>query len=338
MSTGCARSIDNIVGMITSISDYITGLGRVRITGFSLVVGNPPYQAENGTRPVPIYPHHWHCAELASNAGIVNMITMANWQRTITINTDALNLMRLDSHLIIVDNWLGRHVFNEMNIPRISIQQADMNVDNARNNVRILDEGRHIRTSTASDSSYVNGTNQVLISMLTRWMHENGTGGCDALFKGQRYYPVRASEHQSTSVDNVPCMFSVDGRNVMKAIDFKPSEFNADSVDKYKVIIKDTTRSTGIEPVLLGPGMIYSDQFIGAMFSTENEAIGFISYMRTELFQSVIKSMTYDWHVTRDSMRYMPDLSAIVNMRTGLTGYESDWTDGDLLALFTGND
>ena len=257
---------------------------------------------------------------------------------------DIMAFIRDDEHMTHCDNYVNMRIFKNAGLTGLSIIQADMQSEHDNsNNVRIYENNSYRFTGSVIDCSYVSLKTIMLRKKLNEYMIENHIKGCDSLFKGQRYYPIRAG-HLSTSVDKknnthmrmIPVMFYENSSNVIKYCDYdnlQLDESHASTVDMFKVIIKDTYTG-GIEPVLLEPGVIYSDQYIGAMFTDRNHAVNFMSYMKTELFQSMAGSYTYDWHVTRDSLSVMPDLNHVFNMRTGLTGYDSDWTDGDLLELF----
>lgn len=337
---------DNIIIMLCNVLEKIEPIktdSHGYESMFTVIIGNPPYQQPTGNRSLPVYPYYWRISESCSH-NVINMITMRNWQRSMIMRDDVMGSIRDDKHMTHCDNYANMKVFKNAGLTGLTIIQADMQLKHDNTcNVRIYENNSYRFTGSVIDCSYVSLETIILRKKLHEYMIANKTHGCDELFKGQRYYPIRAG-HLSTNVDKegtadkrmIPVMFYENSMNVIKYCDYdslRLDKSHASTVDMFKVIIKDTYTGR-IEPVLLEPGIIYSDQYIGAMFNDRKNAVNFISYMRTELFQSMAGAYTYDWHVTRDSLSVMPDLSNVCNMRTGLTGYDSDWTDGDLLRLF----
>lgn len=80
------------------------------------------------------------------------------------------------------------------------------------------------------------------------------------------------------------------------------------------------------------------DDLICAHFDDERHARGYQSYLRTRFYRVLIEFSSPERQSAFASVHSLvPDLSTIVNPRTGKTGWESSWTDEDLFALFTLN-
>lgn len=90
---------------------------------------------------------------------------------------------------------------------------------------------------------------------------------------------------------------------------------------------------------LLGVDEYFVDDLICAHFDDERHARGYQSYLKTRFYRVLIEFSSpkgsQDAFASVHSL--VPDLSTIMNPRTGKTGYDSDWTDEDLFALFTLN-
>lgn len=68
-------------------------------------------------------------------------------------------------------------------------------------------------------------------------------------------------------------------------------------------------------------------------FYTKEEAENFESYMKTYFYRYLVALRITSQHAFANVHRFVPDLEDVVNPRTGLTGYHSDWTDDDLRDL-----
>ena len=79
------------------------------------------------------------------------------------------------------------------------------------------------------------------------------------------------------------------------------------------------------------PGETYSFSWMSKSFHTEQESRNFESYMKTYFYRFLLSLRVSRTQTAYANVhRFVPDLETIVNPRTGLTGYHSDWTDDDL--------
>ena len=67
-------------------------------------------------------------------------------------------------------------------------------------------------------------------------------------------------------------------------------------------------------------------------FTTEDETKNFFNFTQTKFFRYLSYQTLCDQHVRH---KYMPWVGNVVNPRTGLTGYLSNWTDEDLYTTYS---
>lgn len=82
------------------------------------------------------------------------------------------------------------------------------------------------------------------------------------------------------------------------------------------------------------PNTLSTNTWLCRSFDTEQETLGFNSYLQTYFYRYlvVLRSVTHNAYA--NVHRFVPDLVNVINPRTGKIGYESDWTDDDLVVLF----
>lgn len=84
---------------------------------------------------------------------------------------------------------------------------------------------------------------------------------------------------------------------------------------------------------ILEHAVIYCDTFIGTYFDTLNECDNFVTYFTTYFYRFCTTETATNWDAMRSIHRFVPNLTNVENPRTGLTGWDSDWTDEDLKVL-----
>lgn len=84
------------------------------------------------------------------------------------------------------------------------------------------------------------------------------------------------------------------------------------------------------------PGSLYAQSWVGRAFETRDELLGFRSYLTTYFYRYLVSIRSVSHIALANIHRFVPDLATVTNPRTGLVGYESDWTDDDLKMLFEG--
>lgn len=82
------------------------------------------------------------------------------------------------------------------------------------------------------------------------------------------------------------------------------------------------------------PNSLCTPTWLCRSFDSEIEAIGFNSYIKTYLYRYLISIRKTSHIALANIHRFVPDLVSIKNPRTGKVGYNSDWTDDDLVELF----
>ncbi len=86
--------------------------------------------------------------------------------------------------------------------------------------------------------------------------------------------------------------------------------------------------------IILKPGEIYSDSFIGVRFDSQEECRNFISYFQTNLYRFCLTVALTNWSAMTKTHRFAPNVGSLKNPHSGLVGFRSDWTNADLRELF----
>lgn len=81
------------------------------------------------------------------------------------------------------------------------------------------------------------------------------------------------------------------------------------------------------------PNETYSSSWVSKGFKTLIEAENFETYLKTYFYRYLVALRITSQDARVNVHRFVPDIENIVNPRTGLTGYHSDWTDDDLREL-----
>lgn len=103
---------------------------------------------------------------------------------------------------------------------------------------------------------------------------------------------------------------------------------NVQDIDKYKVLIPEAGGS-GNDQMILGkpicapPNSISSQTFLYIAFSSEGEAMNFISYLKTKLFRILVSACKISQHAPSKTYRFVP-----------LQDFSKPWTDAELYARY----
>lgn len=116
-----------------------------------------------------------------------------------------------------------------------------------------------------------------------------------------------------------------------------------DLKNSYKIILpKTTSQRVWRDSFTMEPGYCYIDDVICIQFNDADSACicdNYLSYLKTRFYRFLVEMATPagSQHANSSVHCLVPDVCNVINPRTGLTGFESDWTDGDLFALLTLN-
>ena len=104
--------------------------------------------------------------------------------------------------------------------------------------------------------------------------------------------------------------------------------------DKWKLIWpKSGAPANYRSTIVLEPGQICSDTFIGCWFNSRQQVENFRTYFQTLFYRFSISETATDHNAISLVHRHLPDLVNIKNPRTGMIGWDSTWTDSDIEIL-----
>jgi hypothetical protein len=111
---------------------------------------------------------------------------------------------------------------------------------------------------------------------------------------------------------------------------------NNERLSKWKALIPKTNAHfiyRNLGPIA-EPGSLSTNTWLCRSFDSEIEVVNFQSYIKTYFYRFLISIRGVSHNALANVHRFVPDLINVTNPRTGLVGYNSDWTNEDLKKLF----
>ena len=323
---------------------------------FTYTVSNPPYQMDTGGKRHQIYPNFWVNSWLLSHKSV--MIFPIGWQKSTgrASGSSLHKTIREDKSLVEVDNYYEDLKKNKiMLFPGIGTSGVNIiSRDDSVNSDTVVFKEYGDIVDTDKDMTvvkYWSDTTDKIFKKLESFMADNNIPACDQLITGWNpygsngYYSTDKKRKEFNSVykeykDNCIKSWTRNYENSQYSIHYIEESILPDNVKsrkgfgQYKLIwAKSGAPANWRNNIILEPDTIFSDTFIGAFFNSIHEAENYRTYFKTLFYRCMITETTTDHNAYRNVHRHCPDLSTITNPRTGLTGWDSDWTDDDLQEL-----
>lgn len=172
-----------------------------------------------------------------------------------------------------------------------------------------------------------------------------GNGSNDIALMGPRLYrdtDYFITEAEKTAgVDYVKVWYREKSGNVLSARylpynEFQDTSNNNTRIPKWKSMISKTDAHylyRNLGPIG-EPNTLSTDTWLCRNFDTKQEVEGFNSYVQTYFYRYLLSLRIVSHIAYANIHRFVPDLKEVKNPRTGKIGYQSDWTDDDLVELF----
>lgn len=323
---------------------------------FTYTVSNPPYQMDTGGKRHQIYPNFWVNSWLLSHKSV--MIFPIGWQKsTGRASGSALHkTIREDKSLVEVDNYYEDLKKNKiMLFPGIGTSGVNIisRDDNVNTDTVVFKEYGDI-VDTYKDMSvvkYWSDATDKIFKKLESFMADNNIPACDQLITSRNpygvvgYYSTDKKRKEFNFVhkeykENCIKSWTRNYENSQYSIHYIEESILPDNVKSRKgfgqhklIWAKSGAPANWRNNTILEPNVIFSDTFIGAFFNTLHEAENYRTYFKTLFYRCMITETATDHNAMKKIHRHCPDLSTITNPRTGLTGWDSDWSDDDLQEL-----
>lgn len=351
---------------LKSLRSLIASVHDDDMSMFTACFSNPPYQG-SGTNDIP-YPPLYRVSRCVSHH--VVMVCPNKW-RYFGMNNDSF--MKNDKRIVSIDDYPEDgtgliRLFPMVSISSVNIIHADDSYDNVVNTDnngnksggvmmkycgKITDEHRDLSVIAWSDTESAH-----IVQNMRIWMESIHIPSAKNMVCGWNPFGVRSYiitdekryGHESINdsyFNGSTKYYSVNKRGFVYISSGQIFEdrcyersSQVDWSNEYKIAFPHTgSYRIWRDSKLLGVDEYFVDDLICAHFDDERHARGYQSYLKTRFYRVLIEFSSpkgsQDAFASVHSL--VPDLSTIMNPRTGKTGYDSDWTDEDLFALFTLN-
>lgn len=329
---------------------------------FTACFSNPPYQG-NSSNDIP-YPILYKASRFVSHHVI--MVCPNKW-RYFGMNNDSF--MKNDKRIVSIDDYPEDgtgllRLFPMAETHGVNIIHADDSYDNAvhidgnENKTGgvmmkycgiIADEHRDL-----SVIAWRYNSDAYLMKQVIEWMESMNIPSTYNMICGWNPFGVQGSNFSKKNYsrnyiqDNVTNgyityygkYYDIWGIKYIKQYELGDNSVSSDIFGKHKICFPRSGQYlTWRSSIYLGPNVAFTDSCICASFSEKSSAYNYKSYLNTRFYRFIefITAPVGSQHANRSVHSLVPDLSTIMNPRTGKTGYDSDWTDEDLFALFTLN-
>ena len=317
---------------------------------FTYTVSNPPYQDSTNRNSIQIYDKFWLSAAYYSHLSI--MIFPIGWQKSSGKGTGSAKhpLMRSDKRIKIVDNYYENKkennfiLFPTVSTGGVNIVLLDNNYDN-KGKVKYYEYGVYKKEKDLTDQRFWSLRTDDIFNKVDSYIKDNGIKTIRDIMPGRTPYGVRTfmvkkekpESKYFSDIDNnnsYKCWANINNNYSWVFLD-KNAPFIKDyHIDKYKAVFPITgAYRCWRSSFTMKPNEIFTDTFICITFNTLKEAQNYNKYLSTLFYRFLITESTNSHNANRNIHIHCPDLSTIINPRTGLTGWDSDWTDDDLQEL-----
>ena len=354
----------NVIDINTDTDDTITHSTDTNNTDnklFTYTVSNPPYQIDTGGKRHQIYPIFLVNSWLLSHKSV--MIFPIGWQKSTgrASGSSLHKTIREDKSLIEVDNYYEDLKKNKIMLfsgigtsgVNIILRDDSFNTDT----VVFKEYGDTIEPNKdMSVVKYWSDATDKIFKKLESFMADNNISGMNNKVTGRGNAGAYTADNASWTDNSRPFAqyftdyfdknktYKILGKvqkgdyvvkNVLKnATGLKEKAVN-NCINKWTIAWfvaaggKSAWRKYQIAPA----GTLLSNALIGINFDTEKELKNFEKYFTSLFYRFCFGECGVGYQSTSIYNRFALDLSTITNPRTGLTGWDSDWTDDDLQEL-----
>lgn len=323
---------------------------------FDYTISNPPYQIQTGGKTHQIYDRFY-----LIGAGISHKLAMIfprGWQTSSGKASGSSQHIKLraDSSIVLVDNYYEENNSPIKLFPTAGTGGVNIIVrDDTKHSelVKYYEYGQFTDERSLMDYQKYSGYTKNIFDKLKGWMEANSVSSTKEKISGWNpfgvltyYLDPRRPEWEQVSTTQQEGYIPVWGTEKSKT-DYRfywvPANFEDENgagiktvnIGKYKLVWpKSGAWANWRFSLILKPGEICTDTFIGVWFDTEEEAKNYQTYLKTKFYRFAISENAPTHNAYRGVHEFVPDLVNIVNPRTNRVGYSSDWTDEDLKKVF----
>lgn len=322
-------------------------------SSFSAVVSNPPYQLTGETNSIQVYPRFYEIGSKITR--LLCMIFPKGWQ-TSTGGTSASILhkeMRADRSLCYVDNYNENKdslvtLFPGIGTGGVSIVMRDRD-GKSTETVEFREYGVFVDNRDLTRLELWSSKTQSIFDKVQEWSNAHSVETMKAKiwkadpFSFQTNYTTNANGPAFAYVKEEEFEGSLrvwarDKSGSGYRFYWFPRDYPAlrlKVIDQWKLIWPEAgTYFSYRRTKILKPGEISSGTFTGVNFSSEEEVGNFKTYFCTLFYRFLLTERATNQHGLSRFHEYVPDLTFTTNPRTGLKGWQSEWTDADLKILF----
>ncbi|MGN0075973.1 MAG: Eco57I restriction-modification methylase domain-containing protein, partial [Parafannyhessea sp.] len=295
---------------------------------FSAIVGNPPYQKDDGGHNNSAMPVYQEFVETAIDLDpeYVSMITPSRWFSGGKGLDDYRDRMLHDHHLReLVDFPKLYEPFPNVKIRGgISYFLWDRSWDGPCT-VQTMEDGKPVGEAIARylDEYDVLVRRNEALPILEK-VRAKSEPTLDARVSSSKPFGLRTYFHGSESPDGLDDPVKLYGSQSVSWIERKDVPNHQDWLDAWKVLVTAVQgTSAAVEtkflstPIIAGVSTACSETYLVAgLFEHESEALSYVSYLRTRLVRFLISLRKLAQHVTKDTFAFVPDLT-----------YDHEWTD-----------
>lgn len=320
---------------------------------FTLTAGNPPYQEATGQKTQDIYPSFYIVSRQMSE--FVSMVFKLGWQKSSgkASGSSLHKVVRDDKSIVSVDNYYEFKdspvtLFAGAGTGGVNILLSDKKVD--RTNIDFYEYGQYISQKNLNVIQHWSSDTDEIFKKSLLWMKLNNTKSMADLLPGRNPYGLMANVTTDPSRPEYKMMHPTHFDGALKywarnkdntkynwwyCSPDTPSRILPESKESWKVVFpKSGANRVARDSFIAKPNELYTDTFISAFFESEEEAKSYQSYLKTSFYNFMLIQTAHNQHANRNVHRFIPDISGQINPRTGLIGWNSNWTDDDLKELF----
>lgn len=329
---------------------------------FDYCISNPPYQFQIGGKRHQVYGNFWLSTWAYAKSSV--MIFPIGWQKSTgrASGSSTHKDIRADKSLISVDNYYedgknGKPVI----FPGVGTSGVNIVVRDNKVNSDTVDFQEYGETVDANKDmnviKYWSDDTDKIFKKLESFMssaparNEGGDktniNGMDTLITGRNpfglpgtvFNPInkRSPDIKNTAEKGLIAIVNKKpnqgGREILYVPNNHP-KLKTTNIEKHKICwTRNGPWSSWRTCFYTEPNIGLSDAFLCAYFDTKNKALNFKTYFTTCFYRFCTTETATNWDAMRSIHRFVPNLTNVENPRTGLTGWDSDWTDEDLKVL-----
>ena len=300
---------------------------------FDVIIGNPPYQMDdggNGVSAKPIF-HLFVQQALKLNPKYLSMIIPARWYAGGKGLDDFRNLMLSDSHIKnLVDFESSKDCFENVNIAGGICYFLRDNSYDGPCEVANMTNGKLVKAKRyLNEFSIFIRSNTALTILHKVLSHAEDTWNNHALARNPFNFQTNFRGRENKKEGDIQILTSKGFQYINRDGVTKNKEF----IDHYKILIGRLVPSNGeldVDPKdgyrvitntqLIGPEQINTETYLDiGVFKTELDALNFDSYLKCKFTRFLLRQAISSLNVTRECFQFVP-----------LQDFTKPWTDAEL--------